>query len=91
MLNDDPLRKAEILLDEPLNELADDDVLDKLSLDVNSEKDVVTVGGKNEVRFAGRLVTILVKDVAEVDSVAVVNGTDEVVCALVVVDRTVEF
>ena len=92
MLNNDPLREAEKLLDEPLNEFADDEALEKISLDVEVKKGVVVaVGGKGEVRLAGRLVTILVEDVAEVDSVLVLDGTDEVICTLVTVDRTAEF
>ena len=92
LLNEDPLKEAETLLDEPLNEFTDDDALEKILLDVEFKKDeVLVVRGKDEVRFAGRLVTIVVEDVAEVDSVVLLAGTDEVLCILVAVDTTVEF
>lgn len=88
LLNEDPLKEAETLLDEPLNE---DDALEEILLDVEFKKDeVLVVEGNDEVRFAGRLVTIVVEDVAEVDSVVVLAGADEVLCILVTVDTTVE-
>jgi len=91
LLNEDPLNEAEILIDEPLNELADDDPFEKMLLVVEFKRVVVAVVGKDEVRFAGRLVTILVEDVAKVDAVVMLADTDEVIRALVVVDTTVEF
>ena len=91
-LNDDPLREAEILLEEPLNEFDEEEALEKLLLNVEFGKGaVVDDREKEEVRFAGRLVTILVEDVAEVDSVVLLDDTDDVICILVTVDRIVEF
>lgn len=74
--NDDLLRETEILLDELLNELFDDAV-EKIVFVVEFETGRgVDVEKKDEVRFAGRLVTMLVEDVAEVDLVVMLDGTD---------------
>lgn len=76
VLNDDLLRETEILLDELLNELFDDAV-EKIVFVVEFETGRgVDVEKKDEVRFAGRLVTMLVEDVAEVDLVVMLDGTD---------------
>jgi hypothetical protein len=91
VLTDDPLREAEILLAELLNELFDDDAVEKIVFVVEFETGRgVDVEEKDEVRFAGRLVTMLVEDVAEVDLVVMLDGTDEVVFTLVAVDTAVE-